>query len=509
MKVLVCGSSGLVGSDLCSLLEQKSIPYLGIHNSRPQKNSYKINILDAGEFNRFLDTQQPTVCVNCIADRNVDTCETNWEQTKKVNTDIVTALAKACHQKNIFLIHISTDYVFDGRKSPYSPTSQVNPLQIYGITKFLAECRIKSILDEYCILRVPVLYTNTSSKLSETAVTVLAKKVMNQIENCKEDNYSVRRPVFIPDFCHFIFDCIESKKLGIYHFYNSIDKKTKYSMCKMIGNYLQKPIDHIIPVNDPPSNDASRPYDTNFIDNQYDRNDYPNTPVSGGIALSLEKYWHPPIYDAQSADSLFFLFDLDGTLVDTDTVHYDCYAKVLKEYDIHVSWETYISFNNLDKGLQAIIKNDTLYEEIKQKKRTAMLELESINMIPGAKELIEHLTKWNVQFVVVTNTGQETVNHFKKICTTLQLIKNWVVREDYSLPKPNSECYELAMKRYYQNQKYILGVENNLNGLRALKAITNRIYIITDKDNHEYKELRTEDCYLVKDLTCLYTSVAK
>ena len=101
MVVLICGASGLVGRDLCKALEESSIDYIGIHNTRSVKNSYKIDILSPIELSRFLDEHKPTVCVNCIANRNVDECEKNWTTTKKVNIDIVNVLAIACKERNI------------------------------------------------------------------------------------------------------------------------------------------------------------------------------------------------------------------------------------------------------------------------------------------------------------------------------------------------------------------------------------------------------------------------
>ena len=510
MKVLVCGSSGLVGSDLCSLLEEEQISYVGIHNTRPRNQSYKVNILNQTEFASFLDEHQPTVCVNCIAERNVDTCEVNWDQTKKVNVDIVSSLAKECAQRNIYFLHLSTDYVFDGRAPPYLPTSQVNPLQNYGISKFLAECRVKTYLEDACIVRVPVLYTNTYSTLSETAVTVLAKKVMNQVESTNEDNYSIRRPVFIPDFCKFLLHCILEKKTGTYHFYNNETKITKYNMCKMIGQFLQMPSDHIQPVNTPPSNDAGRPYDTRFSDPQYTINDFQSVPLAGGMALCLNKFWHPRVTDPKIiTDHMFFLLDLDGTLLDTDRLHYDCYQKVLAEYQIPLDWITYRKFPILDEGLRKLIGNDTLFAEIKAKKRALLQTTQTLELIPGARELIDHFVDWNIQFAVVTNTGKETVDHFKSVCPLLQKIQNWVVREDYREPKPNPECYMLAIAKFYRNQKYIVGIENTLTGFKALQSITTRIYIVTSKDDVDYAALKKEDCYLVNDLVSLYTSDAR
>jgi dTDP-4-dehydrorhamnose reductase len=508
MKVLVCGSSGLVGNDLCNLLEKEGIEYIGIHNTRPRPKSHKIDILNSVELNTFLEKENPTVCINCIADRNVDLCEINWEQTKKVNTDIVNVLVNECSRRNIYFIHISTDYVFDGRLPPYSPSSQVNPLQIYGITKFLAECRVLNSQAIKCIVRVPVLYTNTYTNLADTAVTVLAKKVMNQIEHVKEDNYSIRRPVFIPDFCVFLLDCIREKRQGVYHFYNPDDRTTKYGMCTMIGAFLQKPTSHIEAINDPPSNDASRPYDTKFLDTQYDRNKFPITHIGGGIALCLEKYWHPPLFHNPHKENVFLLLDLDGTLIDTDNLHYYCYKIALREYNIELSWDEYRKFSVIEDRLRKLMPNETEFQSMKQRKRELIKQTKSIQFIPGAEDLLRELLSSNTQFAVVTNTGRETVEHFKSICPLLQQISNWVTREDYKEPKPNPECYRLALQKFYTNQKYIVGIENTLSGFQALKEVTSRVYVITEKTNPYYSLLKKEDCYLIPDLTCLNTRVA-
>jgi S-adenosylmethionine synthetase len=508
MKVLVCGSSGLVGNDLCLLLEKENIDYVGIYNSRPRKQSYKINIFDNKEILSFIEREKPTVCVNCIADRNVDICETNWESTKKLNVDIPNILAKICAEKQIFFVHISTDYVFDGRSSPYLPRSQVNPLQNYGITKLIAECRVKSVAPNSCIIRVPVLYTNTYTQLSETAVTVLGKKVMNRIERVDEDNYSIRRPLFIPDLCIFLLDCIGKKLRGTYHFYNPEDKTTKYEMCKSIGSFLQQPTEHILPMNDPPSNDASRPYDTQFLDTQYERETYPSTCVNAGISLCFKKYWHPKLFEPVFAKELFLLIDLDGTLIDTDRLHYECYKEILGTYNIDLSWETFAQFKVVDEGLKDLINDDTLLKTIRIAKKKLIQTTNNIQLIPGAEELISYCNEHSIQFVVVTNTGKETVEHFKQICPILQKVQNWITREDYTHPKPNSECFQLALQKFYTNQSYIIGIENTVSGYNALKDITSRIYIVTDSSHPTYRALKQCDCYLIKDLTYLNTRVA-
>ena len=88
MKVLVAGASGLVGRDLTTLLTETNIEWIGTYNSNPFHNSYKVNFLDIEELDTFISKHKPTICVNCIAERNVDLCETNWNHTKQVNIKI-------------------------------------------------------------------------------------------------------------------------------------------------------------------------------------------------------------------------------------------------------------------------------------------------------------------------------------------------------------------------------------------------------------------------------------
>ena len=210
MKVLVAGGSGLVGRCLIEVLEKHKIDYVSTYNSRPIKNGHKVNFDDEGELSKFMDLTTPDVCVNCIVQRQTDVCEKNWNETKQINIELVDKLSRVCQAKNIHLIHISTDYVFDGKRQPHRPDTQTNPLQNYGISKLISEQRVIANMSAYTIIRVPVLYCDKIENLEENAVTLIGKKVLNQIEKTSEDDYSIRRPVYIPDFCMFtqyVVDC--------------------------------------------------------------------------------------------------------------------------------------------------------------------------------------------------------------------------------------------------------------------------------------------------------------
>jgi len=510
MVVLVCGASGLVGRDLCTQLDRSSIEYIGIHNTRPVKNSYKINILDPVELSVFLDRHTPSICVNCIADRNVDGCEKNWNLTKQINVDLVETLVSACSARNIHFIHISTDYVFDGKSQPSLPLTVPNPLQNYGISKYIAEQRVLSSTCSQCIIRVPVLYTDSYLSLSETAVTQLAKKVFDTTSRYTEDDYSIRRPLFIRDLCVFIVACIVERKTGLYHFYNPSDKTTKYEMIKMIGHYLCRSTEHIEPLRTPPSNCAGRPYDTCLGDDSYNRSEYPSTSIKEGIATCFAPFYHPQItLGIPPSDSVFYLIDLDGTLIDTDYLHYTCYSNALQKYGINLEWDTYKYIEDLPTYLEKLVepRNITL-NEVKQLKVALLKEVKAIEYIKGADELLDYFDKYSIQYAVVTNTSEEAVAHFRSILPSLERVKNWVTRKDYNAPKPSPECYQVALSKFYRNEKYIVGIENTVVGYKALHSITPHVYIICEKDSHTYRELKEKDIYFSKDLS-VNTSVPR
>ena len=506
MKILITGGSGLLGRCMTNLLNEINIEYITTYNSRPIDKGYKVNFESEKEIEDFLIEHKPTICINSIVQRLTDICEKDWNETKKVNIDIVDRLSKICNKLNIHLIHISTDYVFDGYSSPYTEHSEVNPLQNYGISKLISEKRMIANMKKelYTIIRVPVLYCDNIEYLDENAVTMIGRKVLNQIEKTTEDDYSIRRPVYIPDFCRFIYDIIKENKTGIYHFYNPKDKTTKYEMSKIIANYLEKPHSHISPSSN--CNMANRPYDTELIDDKYNINNYNITQIKEGIEKSFKAWKHPNIL--KEGSDCFLMLDLDGTLLDTDYMHFEAYRDVLSNYAVDLSWENFESVinNGCIENMIKSFKLEDYYNEIKNKKLEYMLLNKNIKFIDGAEDFLNDLIKNNTNFVIVTNTSLKVVNHFKNILPTLNKIQNWVTREDYNKPKPNSESYKLALSRYYKNEDYIIGFENTLNGYKALQKIANITYFITNKTSYIYNTIKKEDIYLIQNYTHFYNN---
>lgn len=506
MLVLICGSSGLLGRDLSKLLKINNIKYVGTYNNNYVEDSIKINFNDIDDIEKNILNIKPTICVNCIVERQLEICENNWDVIKRTNIDITNNLAKICSKFNIHLIHISTDYVFDGMNAPYYPENETNPLQNYGISKLISEKKILAKCKLYTIIRVPVLYTDNIKNFEENAVTLIGKKVLNRIEISKEDNFSIRRPNYIPDFCNFILDIIKDPKIGIFHFCNPHDKISKYEMSKIISNYLNKK-HNILPINEEPKDGAERPKDTLLIDNKFDILKYNFTPINIGLEKCFSKIYHPILNfnnDINTKD-IFFLIDLDGTLINTDLLHYEGYKKSFENYGIEIIYKDYLNIINTT-GMDNYLKNNynEIKENIKKEKNNYIKKMDKIDIIENANILIDYIDKYKINHVVVTNTSKENVIFFKEKQVILNKLKNWITREDYKEPKPNSECYNLAKNNFYKNEKYIIGIENSIAGYLSIKNLTDCIYIITDKNKEEYNYFKKEDVYLINDYISIF-----
>jgi len=506
MKVLLCGSSGLLGRELCKILDNNNINYIGTYNLNKVNKSIKVNFFDQSELEKIITNINPTICINSIVERRVDVCDNDWNLTKKTNIEITNNLVKICAKLNIHFIHISTDYVFDGKNAPYYPDSDTNPLQNYGISKLISEMKVISNTQNYSIIRVPVLYTDDISNFEENAVTLIGKKVLNRIEISKEDNYSIRRQNYIPDFCYFILDLIKNPKIGVYHYCNPNEKITKYEISILISNILHKN-HHILPINQEPNDGVERPKDTFLKDNKYDINQYQFTPLIFGLERCFSKIYHPKLDFNSSLNTkdIFFMIDLDGTLINTDIVHFNAYKEALKKYNYD------LDYNNFDKilnneGIDVFLKNtfEAKTDEIKVLKNQILKKTETIELIKNSDILINYISNFNINHVVVTNTSRNNVNFFKEKVPILNKLKNWVVREDYVKSKPNSECYIYGKNNFYTNEKYIIGIENTINGYNALCNLTKCIYMITDINNYNYNQLKKKDIYLINDYMSLF-----
>jgi|LakMenEpi03Aug12_release.lakeMendotaPanAssembly.Ray.scaffolds.fasta_scaffold143511_2 beta-phosphoglucomutase-like phosphatase (HAD superfamily) len=115
-----------------------------------------------------------------------------------------------------------------------------------------------------------------------------------------------------------------------------------------------------------------------------------------------------------------------------------------------------------------------------------LINSNEVKMMDGAEDFINFLNLSNINYVLVTESNLIKVNYYKEKLQILNKIKNWIFKDDYVNEKPDPECYQLAISKYYNDETFIIGLESSIEGCEALEKITALIYInIQDNQNTE------------------------
>lgn len=145
MKIIITGSNGLLGQKLVQLLQTDKEVELIATARRPlsvpltRGTFRKLDIEDQEQVNSLLSEIKPEIIINTAAMTHVDDCELQQDACWKANVTSVEYLVKACNQNNIHLIHVSTDFIFDGKHGPLDENEKPSPVNFYGESKLAAE----------------------------------------------------------------------------------------------------------------------------------------------------------------------------------------------------------------------------------------------------------------------------------------------------------------------------------------------------------------------------------
>ncbi len=214
-KIIVLGSNGQLGSDLIKVLPSSTNTLIGLN-----RNDFDVTNGDIeSQLSKYTNSNY---IINCIATTNVDGCEDSPELAFTINSAFVTHLAKFCNKHNITLIHISTDYVFDGQKNtPYVEEDIQNPLNIYGLSKCAGEITIKNNLKNYFILRVASLFgiAGASGKGGNFVTTMIRLAKEKESFTVIDDQYTC--PTHTLDIAKAIKALID-KEVNEYGIYNCV-----------------------------------------------------------------------------------------------------------------------------------------------------------------------------------------------------------------------------------------------------------------------------------------------
>lgn len=211
-----------------------------IKDLEPEFSGFKFIFTSVSEFDitkkdqtTFFNNYKIDWCINCAAYTAVDLAENEFDKANKINTLGCKNLAQACKDFNINLIHISTDFVFDGNASKaYKETDITNPIGVYGLSKLNGENEIISILDNHYIIRTSWLYSEYGNNFLKTMLSLAQNR--NEI-NVVVDQ--IGTPTYAKDLANMILKIIEkdNKNFGVYNYSNE-GVASWYDFAKAIFN---------------------------------------------------------------------------------------------------------------------------------------------------------------------------------------------------------------------------------------------------------------------------------
>ena len=290
---MVTGASGLLGRAIRREFDKHGWECVGTAFSRVGPGLSKVDLRDKGEVDALIEKYSPSVVVHSAAERRPDVVEKSPKEAEKLNVSSTQFLVDACAKKNIFLLYIGTDYVFDGKDPPYKPTSETNPLNAYGKMKLAGEEVVKKYANSG-ILRVPVLYGEVE-RPDESAVTVLLKGLLKYPEKASMCNYQLRFPTHCSDVALVVRQISEHHLeqpafTGVWH-WSGNECMTKYGMAKIMAEVFSLRSDHLIPVNEPSVGGTPRPYNTQLDCSELESVGIGNhTPFRDGICCVLKDF---------------------------------------------------------------------------------------------------------------------------------------------------------------------------------------------------------------------------
>ncbi len=224
MKIAITGANGLLGQKLVSLLgnqENTEVLATGLGPCRilnlPANARYEVcDISQPDDCQRVFGDFGPDFVIHSAALTNVDECELDPEKCQKLNVDATRNVLRACESSGAHLIHLSTDFIFDGTKGPLTEEDVPNPISIYGQSKLDAEAIVKSASCPWAIVRTILVY-GIAPGLSRSNIILWVKSSLEQGKNIQVVDDQFRTPTLAEDLAMGCFLIAKHRATGIYN----------------------------------------------------------------------------------------------------------------------------------------------------------------------------------------------------------------------------------------------------------------------------------------------------
>ncbi len=222
MRILITGSNGLLGQKLVTLLCNKGVDVIATSrgvNRLPNKGIYQyesLDILNQQEVQSVIEKHKPDVVINTAAMTNVDQCESEKEACWDLNVNAVKYLVEACKKNNTHLLHLSTDFIFDGSHGPLNEKDEPNPISYYGESKLAAEKLLVESNIKWSIARTVLVY-GVAHDMSRSNIVLWVKNSLESGKAIDVVNDQWRTPTLAEDLAMGCYLIAEKSAFGIYH----------------------------------------------------------------------------------------------------------------------------------------------------------------------------------------------------------------------------------------------------------------------------------------------------
>ena len=244
MRVLITGSNGLLGQKLLPLFsDQQSFQVLATSRGAdrspgalPRVTYAPLDVTQPEAVRRLADTFRPEVVINTAAMTNVDTCEQQPADCHALNVTAVGHLAETCRAHDAFLLHLSTDFVFDGTAGPYRETDPPHPISIYGQSKLDAEQRVQQSGLRWAIARTVLVY-GVAAQMSRSNIVLWVKESLEAGRPIRVVDDQWRTPTLAEDLARGCALIVGQKATGLFHL-SGREMMTPYDIARRTARFF-------------------------------------------------------------------------------------------------------------------------------------------------------------------------------------------------------------------------------------------------------------------------------
>jgi dTDP-4-dehydrorhamnose reductase len=224
-RILLTGSNGLLGQKLVKLIQEEYADrYTLLATSKGDNRIEKLSgfefqsldISDPKAVEEVFDQFKPHYLINTAAMTNVDACEEDKEACRAANIEAVKILGSACEKHHTFFLHLSTDFIFDGKAGPYAENDEPNPLSYYGWSKLEGEKIVQKLDCPWAIARTIIVF-GVAENMSRSNIVLWAKSALEKGDPLTIVNDQFRSPTLAEDLAKGCMQIIENDAQGVYH----------------------------------------------------------------------------------------------------------------------------------------------------------------------------------------------------------------------------------------------------------------------------------------------------